>query len=349
VFYTIKTRFGGFSFGYPINSFVRPLRVLCGTIRVDHRTILTQGENKMGRPIKDKFFGSSTTPYQNASVGGRTGVGGESVTSVIAVASSGTLYSAGATLVVSASNIAGGIRATATPTISLPGIGGITAVTLGTAGTGYTATATITVTTASSVTKTTTGTISTNIIYPADTTGIQVGMKVVGTGINAGATYVTAVYSTGTVVSAANASTVSGAIVFFDAGSGFAAVTALTTTTFNAIQIISYISTGSSGISGGDIMKQEGSRRYLVQNAQGQGICKLSTGTLAAGQMHIIATDSAGDTYWVTKLTSRKANVYPRSNTGTSIYSTIRVAPWTIGSASGTTTGTAIISLSHTI
>jgi hypothetical protein len=303
----------------------------------------------MGRPIKKKFFGSLTTPFQNQATGGRTGVGAESVTSTIAVASSGTRYSAGATLVVSAPNIAGGIRETATPTISLPGIGGITAVTLGTAGTGYTATATITVTTASSVTKTTTGTISTSIVYPADTTGIEVGMKVVGTGINAGATYVTAIYSTGTVLSAANAGAVSGSVVFLDAGSGFAARTSLSTSTQDTIQIISYLTTGSSGISGGDIMKQEGSRRYLVQNAQGQGICKLSTATLVAGTMHIIATDSAGDTYWVTKLTARKANVVPRSNTGTSIYSNIRVAPWTIGSASGTTTGTATISLSHTV
>ena len=302
----------------------------------------------MGRPIKKKFFGNLNNPYNNYPRAGRTGVGAESITSSITVASSGTRYSAGATLVVSAPNIAGGTNATATPTISLPGVGGITAVTLGTAGTGYTATATITVTTATTVSVAATGTTSASVIYPTSTTGLYAGMRVTGTGINAGTTYVTAVYSTGTVLSAANASTVTGTMSFVDMGAGFTAITALSTTTSDAIQIISYLTTGSSGISGGDIMKQEASKRYLVQNAQGQGICRLTTGTLTAGTMHIIATDAGGATYWVTKLSARKAKLYPRTSTSTAIYRSISVAPWTIGSASGTTTGTAIVSLSHT-
>ena len=46
----------------------------------------------MGRPIKKKFFGSLTTPYQNQATGGRTGVGAEGIAS-IAVAN--TLTNAG--------------------------------------------------------------------------------------------------------------------------------------------------------------------------------------------------------------------------------------------------------------
>jgi hypothetical protein len=302
----------------------------------------------MGRPIKDKFFGSSTTPYQNASTGGRTGVGGESI-SVLTVTSTGTLYSQGTTVSISAPNITGGIPAAISQSIDASG--GLT-VTVTNVGTGYTTAPTLTVTTASQVTQYTTnsGITATFTMSVASVTGIAVGMRVFGGGNGGRVTAVDPVLNRVTSslpndTSWTNASN----LKFYDQGSGFANTTTLTTTAFNAIQIISYVPGGSSAIGYGDIMKQEGSRRYLVQNAQGQGICRLSTGTLVAGQMHIIATDSAGDTYWVTKLTSRKANLYPRSNTGTSIYSNIRVAPWTIGSASGTTTGTAVVSISHTI
>jgi hypothetical protein len=57
-----------------------------------------------------------------------------------------------------------------------------------------------------------------------------------------------------------------------------------------------------------NILKQEASHRYLVQNADGDGQCKLvASGSLTAGQMNLVATDSGGGTYYVTKLTSRKA------------------------------------------
>jgi hypothetical protein len=60
------------------------------------------------------------------------------------------------------------------------------------------------------------------------------------------------------------------------------------------------------------ILKQESSRRYLVQNSDGDGQCRLTaSGSLTAGQMSITATDSAGGTYYVTKLTSRKALLTP--------------------------------------
>jgi len=301
----------------------------------------------MGRPIKDKFFGSSTTPYQNANTGGRTGVGGESI-SVLTVTSTGTLYSQGTTVSISAPNITGGIPAAISQSIDASG--GLT-VTVTNVGTGYTTAPTLTVTTAS--VRTTAGT-STNGSYTLTNvvavTGLYAGMKVDAPYAMQAGTYISSVSGNSVILTKTQtATTASNSFTFTDVGYGFANTTTLATTAFNAIQIISYVPGGSSAVTNGDIMKQEGSRRYLVQNAQGQGICRLSTGTLVAGQMHIIATDSAGDTYWVTKLTSRKANLYPRSNTGTSIYSTIRVAPWTIGSASGTTTGTAIVSISHTI
>jgi hypothetical protein len=301
----------------------------------------------MGRPIKKKFFGSLTTPFQNQATGGRTGVGGESI-NVLTVTSTGTLYSQGTTVSISAPNITGGIPATIFKTIDANG--GLT-VAVTNPGTGYTTAPTLTVNKPSTVTPTATA-VSGNFTLTSvsSVAGIYVGMRLDGSPGVQTSTYVASIgTNTVTLNKTITASTSSNGYAFSDQGSGFANTTTLTSNKFNAIQIISYVPGGSSAIINGDIMKQEGSHRYLVQNAQGQGICKLSTGTLVAGQMHIIATDANNDTYWVTKLTGRKATLYPRSNTGTSIYSTIRVAPWTIGSASGTTTGTAVVSISHTI
>jgi len=132
-------------------------------------------------------------------------------------------------------------------------------------------------------------------------------------------------------------------------GTGTVVLTATISTSLqDAISITSYIPSGSAARTGGDILKQEGSRRYLVQNSDGVGVCTLSTGTLAAGQMHIFATDAGGATYYVTKLTGRKATLANRTSTSTAYYTTGQVAPWTIGAASGSTAPTAIVSLTHT-
>ena len=125
---------------------------------------------------------------------------------------------------------------------------------------------------------------------------------------------------------------------------------ALTSNRQNAISFVSYLTTGSSAVSGGDIIKQESSRQYLVQNSQGIGKVKLSTGvgashTLTAGNMQLIATDFGGATYYVTKLTAHRATLQSRTGTSTALV-TLTLDPlsgistgatkWTIGSATGT-------------
>lgn len=111
----------------------------------------------------------------------------------------------------------------------------------------------------------------------------------------------------------------------------------LTSNRQNAIAFTSYLTTGSSAVSGGDIMKQEASRRYLVNNSQGQGQVKLvASDALAAGQMNIIATDATGATYWVKKLTARKAVLVQRTSTSTALVSTNGATGWTLGAATGT-------------
>jgi len=83
------------------------------------------------------------------------------------------------------------------------------------------------------------------------------------------------------------------------------------------------ITTGSTVRQYSDIAKQEGSRSFRVINQDSNvhpgTFCKLVTTTPAsAGQMAINATDTSGGTYWVQKLTNRKATLI-RSGAG----------PWT--------------------
>lgn len=108
------------------------------------------------------------------------------------------------------------------------------------------------------------------------------------------------------------------------------------TTTQNAIAFTSYLTTGSNAVANGDILKQESTRRYLVQNSEGTGQCALvASDALAPGEMKIIATDFGGATYFVTKLTAHKAYLTNRTSTSTALVSA--VGGWTLGAATGTT------------
>lgn len=143
------------------------------------------------------------------------------------------------------------------------------------------------------------------------------------------------VVSSGTGYLSAPTVTVRGSLA---GGGGTATPTAtLTSIRPNAIVFNSYLTTGSSAVSNGDIIKQEASRRYLVKNSQGQGQCKLvTTSTLDVGQMNIVATDWNGSSYYVRKLTARKV-VLVQSTVSTSFLVGTGVATgWTLGAATGT-------------
>jgi hypothetical protein len=289
----------------------------------------------MGRPIKEKYFGNTNSPYSNQAQGGATGVGGEGVATTIVVTNTGTGYSQGSVAVFSTPQIPGGTLATGTLTIGTPTTQGrITAATLVSAGSGYTSTATVSITTASSVSKTGSGTGTEAVIFLNNTTGIYVGMGVTGTGVGSAAK-VSAIGSGNVSVSVANASTVTGSVVFADYGTGFTAVTALTSTKQNAINGNAYITGGSAKAF--DIKKQEASKRYLVQTADGQGQCKLvTTATLAAGEMNIVATDWNGSTYWVRKLTARRAVLVQSTASTAFLIADGASTGWTLGSSTGT-------------
>lgn len=126
------------------------------------------------------------------------------------------------------------------------------------------------------------------------------------------------------------------------AGSGYVTAPAVTTqggTTFtatlststggNAITMTGRIVAGSTVQL--DVIKQTGSRRYLVKNGTDVGVVELvSDAANAAGEANIVATDSANGTYYVTKLTAHRAVV--TRGTGTQ-FATGDSVPWVLDTA----------------
>lgn len=151
-----------------------------------------------------------------------------------------------------------------------------------------------------------------------------------------GSGYTTPLITTGTAVTGVSVGmtqATSGTVVF---GSS-----AIIGNNENAIITYAYLPTTTSGglISGvggssavlGDIVKQRGKITYTVETSQGVGKCKLvSTSTLTTGTMYIQATDSAGGTYYVSKLFSRTAVL--TTGTGVQFTSGSRVL-WTFDNA----------------
>ena len=162
-------------------------------------------------------------------------------------------------------------------------------------------------------------------------------------------------YPVATIVATAGAVT---SVVITSAGSGYTSAPTATVTTVagtqttltltpvlttgaaarqNGIQCEAQIGAGSE-VTTGDIIKQVGSKRYKVQTSDGTAVCKLvTTAALGANEMSIVATDSAAGTYFVKKLTSRKAVLIPID--GTQFASGV-TAKWTFGSAVVDTTVT---------
>jgi hypothetical protein len=178
-------------------------------------------------------------------------------------------------------------------------------------------------------------------------------MRVIGANISASATYVVSVVGSAVNLTWPNAGTVNASINFVDIGASFANSVSLTSSNADAITFTSYLTTGSSAVSGGDIIKQVGARRYKVRNSQGIGVCTLSTGTgtahtLSPGNMHVIGTDWGGATYYFDKINQHTGRVWNRTSTSTAYYSNGEIAKWTLGAATGTN-DTAVISISHTI
>lgn len=113
----------------------------------------------------------------------------------------------------------------------------------------------------------------------------------------------------------------------------------------NALDFLAWVPTASNGTANsagsavtGDIVKQQGTKRYYVKTAQGYGVCSLIATTPAIGQMTLIATDANGNTYYVTRLESKKARLTRKTQSGSNawVYATNDLAKWTLTAANGT-------------
>jgi hypothetical protein len=294
----------------------------------------------MGRPIKEKFFGNLN--YPNVRIPqGISGTGGEKLGSVT-LTNTGTHYSAGTTAVVSTPDlfINSNTTATVSLTINSGALGNIATVSVVNAGAGYITTPTITLNTATAQTYTVT-TNTTNSITMNSVVGIYTGMQAVGTGINAGATYVTSVVGNVVNLSATNANSnlTGNSIQFIDRGASGQLTAVLAATTNTSLNVLAWAptkknsnqvanTTGSAIAS--DILKQLGARSYRIKNNEGYGRVKLVTRSPQIGECNIIATDRNGNTYYVTKLMAHKAILTRKTQNGANawLFATGTSAKW---------------------
>ena len=288
----------------------------------------------MGRPLHKKYFGNRNA---NTAVVGDDGLGGKQVSSVTL----GTLgsYTTRPTVTFSAPDLAGSGGVTATGTVTSEALSAVVTVD----GTGYEVGDLLTVTTA--------GGSAIAYVATVDTGGEVLTVNFTGTGASRG--------SFEALPSGAQATVTNGEgddactltitfrakeVVITNAGSGYTdatdaaatftqsveGTTVLTSTNEKAIVAYAFVTGGSNKI--GDIVKQVSSRRYKVETADGTMVCSLVTDGVAnaAGEMTITATDSAEGTYYVKKLTSRKAVLIPIDGTEFESGTSVR---WTFGAA----------------
>jgi hypothetical protein len=304
----------------------------------------------MGRPLNKKYFGNRNTG--SASTTADDGIGGTRVASVTLVDLGA--YTTRPTVTFSAPDLAnvGGVTATGTVTSEVESV---TAV--GGTQTGYTVGQLVTVN-------------GTDAVLRVATIG--------GTGGDDALTFDFTGGSRGTFTtlpSGAQATTSNGAgagltvtlrfrakaVVITEAGSGYdhatdAAATftqSVTGTTVmitdtgivgtagnqeNAINMTAYL-TGGSAVEV-DIKKQVSGRRYEVTDGTRTGIVKLKASDVsAAGEATVIATDTLGSTYYVTKLTGHRATLTQKTGViqspggATWVFITGASAPWKLTSA----------------
>jgi hypothetical protein len=280
----------------------------------------------MGRPLAKRFFGNRNIGT-NGGYTADDGIGGEGVASA---AVSGGAYTTRPVFTFTAPSLPAGVTATATVT-SKAKTGAVT-----TAGTGYVVGDLLTLTSA--------GGSAIAYVATVDTGGEILSVNFSGTGASVGSFEAlpgAKFPSTPTGGRSCTSNSVAGtgaeitvtfealSTVITNSGSGYTAaptaatgptqsvtlgVVALTTDSGdvgsvtnqeNAIIAYAYV-TGNSLIA--DINAQKGSHRYRVTTSEGTAVCSLVAATPSAvGEMSIVATDSTGCTYYVTKLTSRNA------------------------------------------
>ena len=103
----------------------------------------------------------------------------------------------------------------------------------------------------------------------------------------------------------------------------------------NAIRMTARLTGGSA--TEVDIIRQVSGRRYKVTDGTRTGIVTLkSSVATAVGEGSILATDTDGGTYYVTKITARKATVVPGNGSQFPLINGVaQQVPWTMNGTSG--------------
>lgn len=282
----------------------------------------------MGRPIKSKYFGTQKG----------AGTGGDSVAAVT-VGTPGS-YTVGTTATFAAPTNPGGTTATGTVVYEV-----ISATISGGTGYGNAQTFELTVNTANgtavlNVTSDVGGDVITvnSVTTPGTFTGISAVTSVSGgTGNDDAVPVLTYGVIDIAITNAGDGYSSAPAITF---GGGAAAATAvLTSGSSPVIACTAFIPAANGGSSAvaGDIDEQVASKKYRVQTAQGTGPCTLVTAVpTVAGTMSIGATDSNGSTYFVKKLTARRAVLVQNVVNGSFVFATGAAAGWNLNAANST-------------
>jgi hypothetical protein len=299
----------------------------------------------MGRPLAKRFFGNRNS---GTAVAGDDGLGGKQVASVTL----GTLgsYTTRPTVTFSAPDLAGPGGVTATGTVTSEALSAVATA----AGTGYEVGDLLTVTTA--------GGSAIAYVASVDTGGEVLTVNFTGTGASRG--------SFEALPSGAQATVTDGegddactltitfrakAVVITNAGSGYSNATDAAATFTESVTGTTVLTANSTAVVGrqepaivayayvtennliADIKKQVSGRRYKVETSEGTLTCKLVTDGVAnaVGEMTITATDSEGNTYYVSKLTRRKATLVRIAGGTDYVYATGAVAKWSFAAAAG--------------
>jgi hypothetical protein len=307
----------------------------------------------MGRALPKRFFGNVNTndsgdnkdTFNNAS---GEGIGGQGIAS-INWSNLGLFRGNDATnsplvgLNLPAPTLPGGVQATWTVTFEVASVSTGAGKAGLVVGDTYTFAAagspTITVATISGSNATFTTTAGSGVAYgslPTDTTGVNI-TKVTGSGPSTFLTDINFKVKSATINDKGSGyiGTETFTVTTYVMTTGAAPVGTIVLTTddgipydpeaFPAIIAYAYV-TSANQIA--DINKQESTRQYKVTTAEGTRKCVLKAGTPnAVGEMSINATDSAGGTYWVTKMTHNLVTLTP--NTGSQFVTDTR-AQWVL-------------------
>jgi hypothetical protein len=296
----------------------------------------------MGRPLNKKYFGNRN--IGSASVTTDDGIGGGFVSGVTITTAGSYLGAAQPTVTFSAPDGVGGVTATGTTVMEV-----LSAVATA-GGTGYSVGDVLTVTYGGQTATFTVATLSTTAVatvtplargtFTATTTGAKTTTVAPAGGSGATLTITYRVKDITITEQGSGYTNAADAAITFSGGTGAATavlgtdsgIIGTTGNQENSITMIGFL-TGGSAVQV-DILRQVSTNRYKVTDGTRTGIVQLQSSLAnAAGECSIEATDAAGDTYYVTKLTARRATL--TQGTGT-VFTTGRSVPWTLGTATST-------------